>query len=135
MRSFDPSALRRCLVPAITRGACPPLNATAQPGPGHAGHFFVIGLIASNGAACSEVQGRLSTGAVDNPASIRHARMALSTSRRQTAGVLVLVPVPMPRYSGPLLTRALAEALLAARAAGATRLSASFDLGRSDAQV
>jgi uncharacterized protein len=37
----------------------------------------------------------------------------------------------MPHYSGPLLTRALAEALLAARATGMPRIEASFDLGRS----
>ncbi len=41
----------------------------------------------------------------------------------------------MPRYSGPLVTRALAEALLAARAAGATSFSGSFDLGRSSTQA
>lgn len=41
----------------------------------------------------------------------------------------------MPRYSGPLLTRALADALLAARAAGATSMTGSFDLGRSDTQA
>ena len=35
------------------------------------------------------------------------------------------------RDAGPVLTRALGEALLAARASGATTLSASFDLGRS----
>jgi uncharacterized protein len=37
----------------------------------------------------------------------------------------------MPRYAGPLLTRDLADALLAAQAAGSSRLQASFDLGRS----
>ena len=37
----------------------------------------------------------------------------------------------MPRYEGPLLTRALADALLAARDARATRVTGSFDLGRS----
>jgi predicted methyltransferase len=37
----------------------------------------------------------------------------------------------MPHYSGPLLTRELAQALFDARRAGATRLEASFDLGRS----
>ena len=37
----------------------------------------------------------------------------------------------MPRYLGPVLTRALAEALLASREAGAANLSGSFDLGRS----
>lgn len=41
----------------------------------------------------------------------------------------------MPRYSGPLLTRALADALLAARAAGAPLLQASFDLGRTVGEV
>jgi uncharacterized protein len=39
--------------------------------------------------------------------------------------------MPCPRSRGPLLTRALAEALQAARAGGATRLEASFDLGRT----
>ncbi|HYE85358.1 MAG TPA: hypothetical protein VEA16_03310 [Vicinamibacterales bacterium] len=37
----------------------------------------------------------------------------------------------MTRYTGPLLTRPLADALLAARAAGAAELEATFDLGRS----
>jgi uncharacterized protein len=37
----------------------------------------------------------------------------------------------MPHSTGPLLTRPLAEALLAARDAGAPLLQASFDLGRS----
>ena len=41
----------------------------------------------------------------------------------------------MTRYSGPLLTRTLAEALLAARADGASALTASFDLGRSQDTV
>ncbi|HWT16749.1 MAG TPA: MnmC family methyltransferase [Patescibacteria group bacterium] len=38
----------------------------------------------------------------------------------------------MPRYAGPLLTRALAESLLAARDAQASTFTASFDLGRSN---
>ncbi len=37
----------------------------------------------------------------------------------------------MPRYSGPLLTRSLADALLAARTAGVSSFRASFDLDRS----
>lgn len=37
----------------------------------------------------------------------------------------------MPHYSGPLLTRPLAEALLAARKAGADTWTGSLDLGRS----
>jgi hypothetical protein len=37
----------------------------------------------------------------------------------------------MSHYSGPLLARALADALLAARAAGEASVAASFDLGRS----
>jgi predicted methyltransferase len=41
----------------------------------------------------------------------------------------------MSRYSGPLLTRVLADALLTAHAAGATTFSATFDLGRSTSQV
>jgi predicted methyltransferase len=41
----------------------------------------------------------------------------------------------MSRYSGPLLTRILADALLAARAAGASTFRASFDLGRSTSEV
>jgi len=41
----------------------------------------------------------------------------------------------MARYSGPLLTRVLAEQLLAARAAGAASIEASFDLGRSISQA
>jgi len=41
----------------------------------------------------------------------------------------------MSRYSGPLLTRGLAEDLLAARAGGASQFSGSFDLGRSTSQV
>lgn len=41
----------------------------------------------------------------------------------------------MSRYSGPLLTRGLADDLLAARAGGASQLSASFDLGRTTSQV
>lgn len=41
----------------------------------------------------------------------------------------------MTRYSGPLLTRDTADALLAARAAGATVWRGSLDLGRSEADV
>lgn len=37
----------------------------------------------------------------------------------------------MPHYTGPLLTRPVAEALLVARQAGADRWAASLDLGRS----
>jgi uncharacterized protein len=37
----------------------------------------------------------------------------------------------MSRYSGPLLTRSIADLLLAARASGASTACASFDLGRS----
>lgn len=37
----------------------------------------------------------------------------------------------MPRLAGPLLTRALADQMLAARAAGETVFGASFDLGRT----
>ena len=38
----------------------------------------------------------------------------------------------MPHYTGPLLTRPLAQALLAARDAGANTWTGSLDLGRSD---
>ncbi len=41
----------------------------------------------------------------------------------------------MPRYTGPLLTRPLADALLAAHAAASPMLQASFDLGRSTGQA
>jgi uncharacterized protein len=41
----------------------------------------------------------------------------------------------MPRYSGPLLTRALGDALLAARDAGAPRFADSFDLGRTTTEA
>jgi predicted methyltransferase len=41
----------------------------------------------------------------------------------------------MSRYAGPLLTRTLAEALLAARTDGASALTASFDLGRTQDAV
>lgn len=41
----------------------------------------------------------------------------------------------MPHYSGPLLTRPLAEALLAARDAGADEWVGSLDLGRSNASA
>ncbi len=41
----------------------------------------------------------------------------------------------MPHYSGPLLTRASAEALLAARTAGAAAWSGSLDLERSQGQA
>ena len=41
----------------------------------------------------------------------------------------------MPHYTGPLLTRPVAEALLAARAGGLTRWTGSLDLGRSTAEV
>lgn len=41
----------------------------------------------------------------------------------------------MPHYTGPLLTRPVAEALLAAHAGGLTRWSGSLDLGRSTAEV
>jgi len=43
--------------------------------------------------------------------------------------------LPMSRYEGPLLTRALADALHAARAVRAERVTASFDLGRSTAEA
>ncbi|MGV8943676.1 class I SAM-dependent methyltransferase [Thermomonas sp.] len=41
----------------------------------------------------------------------------------------------MPRYSGPLLTQAVALGLLAARDAGASRWTGSFDLGVSNDEV
>ena len=41
----------------------------------------------------------------------------------------------MPHYPGPLLTRPLAESLLAARDAGATMWTGSFDLGRSNGET
>lgn len=41
----------------------------------------------------------------------------------------------MPRYLGPLLTRPLGDALLAARAAGASTWQASLDLGRSTGEA
>lgn len=41
----------------------------------------------------------------------------------------------MPHYTGPLLTRPLAEALLAERDAGAITWSGSLDLGRSEAEA
>ncbi len=41
----------------------------------------------------------------------------------------------MPHYSGPLLTRPLAEALLAARKAGADTWTGSLDLGRSNSEA
>ncbi|MBL0041189.1 MAG: methyltransferase [Xanthomonadales bacterium] len=41
----------------------------------------------------------------------------------------------MSRYSGPLLTRALAEALRAARACGAAQVVDSFDLGRTRSEA
>ena len=41
----------------------------------------------------------------------------------------------MPKYAGPLLTRALAEALVAARDAGAATWSGSLDLGRSTGEA
>ncbi|MBB5014313.1 SAM-dependent methyltransferase [Rehaibacterium terrae] len=41
----------------------------------------------------------------------------------------------MPHYSGPLLTRALAQALLAARDAGAAIWTGSLDLGRSQTEA
>ncbi|GAB3750482.1 class I SAM-dependent methyltransferase [Lysobacter olei] len=41
----------------------------------------------------------------------------------------------MPHYTGPLLTRPLAEALLAARDGGADRWSGSLDLGRTTTEV
>ncbi len=41
----------------------------------------------------------------------------------------------MPHYSGPLLTRSEAEALLAARDAGASAWTGSLDLGRSNDNV
>ena len=41
----------------------------------------------------------------------------------------------MPRYAGPLLTRADADALLAARAAGAAAWTGSLDLGRSQGEA
>ena len=41
----------------------------------------------------------------------------------------------MPRYSGPLLTRSLADEMLAARSSGASSVCASFDLGRSTGEA
>ena len=41
----------------------------------------------------------------------------------------------MPHYSGPLLTRPLAEALLAARKAGSPTWTGSLDLGRSSGEA
>ena len=41
----------------------------------------------------------------------------------------------MPRYHGPLLTRLLGEALLAARDAGASSWTGSLDLGRSSGEA
>ena len=41
----------------------------------------------------------------------------------------------MPHYTGPLLTRALAASLTAARDAGAAHWSGSLDLGRSEGQA
>ncbi len=41
----------------------------------------------------------------------------------------------MPHYVGPLLTRALGDAMLAAGAAGASRFAGSFDLGRSETEA
>lgn len=41
----------------------------------------------------------------------------------------------MPHYSGPLLTRPLAEALLAARASGTGTWTGSLDLGRSSGEA
>ena len=41
----------------------------------------------------------------------------------------------MPHYSGPLLTHPLAEALRAARDAGADAWSGSLDLGRSNSET
>lgn len=41
----------------------------------------------------------------------------------------------MPHYSGPLLTRPVAEALLAARDAGTGIWNGTLDLGRSNAAV
>ena len=48
-----------------------------------------------------------------------------------------MLPAPsfVPHYAGPLLLRASADALLAARACGKTVLSASFDLDRSITEV
>lgn len=45
----------------------------------------------------------------------------------------LLAPISdiVPHYSGPLLTRPVADTLLAARTSGAETCSASFDLGRS----
>jgi len=43
--------------------------------------------------------------------------------------------IALPHYSGPLLTRPLAEALLAARDAGATTWTGSLDLGRSNGEA
>ena len=43
--------------------------------------------------------------------------------------------MPMPRYSGPLLTHAVADDLLASRDAGAGTWTGSFDLGLSNYQA
>ena len=45
------------------------------------------------------------------------------------------IVVPVPHYTGPLLTRAIADAMRNARDAGAGTWAGSLDLGRSTAQV
>src|SRR3546814_9318635 len=55
--------------------------------------------------------------------SLRCAAASYRCSRR--------LPV-VPHYSGPLLTRPIAEAMLAARDAGAGEWTGSLDLGRSN---
>ena len=59
--------------------------------------------------------------------------------RARTSQPVICLPVPtiaaMPHYSGPLLTRPLAEALLAARKAGTDIWAASLDLGRSSGEA
>ncbi len=59
---------------------------------------------------------------------------------RHAEGVPLLCPpalkiAPMPHYAGPLITRPLAEALLAARDAGAQTWTGSLDLGRSSGEA
>lgn len=44
-------------------------------------------------------------------------------------------PALVPHYSGPLLTRPIAEQLLAARAAGADTCAGSLDLGRGEDEI
>ncbi len=76
----------------------------------------------------SQGTGHRAQGPERSRAALRRLFLLVSAARSPT-------PSPMSRYAGPLLTRELAEALLAGRAAAASCMTESFDLGRSSSEA